>query len=300
MKSRWSLYLFLFSVLLIAYVAPAYAASFNVSRPSTNTYGIIGQREISMSAKISGGNQPFDAIFKVYLNGDQVYSSECFCHETISFNYMPKKAGDHKMEITLVDKDGTSTTLYSTIPVSGLPRYEYPETWEATMKDVTLTGDYRNDLIAIANSQLGYTADNAFIVKNGKHFYNRYGEWYGAPYSEWCVMFISFCANYANIPQAVLPKEANAKNLMDYIMESDAFHTKDSDYVPQKGDIIFLDYAGAGFPNHAGIVERCSGDTVYTVEGNTTQGVAKKEYPLDFESLVGFGSFQTLMDRAGL
>ena len=72
--------------------------------------------------------------------------------------------------------------------------------WEATMSGVVLTGDYRADLLAIAETQLGYCEstrnfiiDEAGLVKG----YTRYGQWYGIPYGDWCAMFVSFCLRYA-------------------------------------------------------------------------------------------------------
>ena len=296
-----SFVLFLCLLTSFSHIQSASALSFSVSRPSTNGYGIVDEREITMSVKLSDGLQPFDITFQVYFNGSSVYRTEAYANEKCTFHYMPQKAGDYRMEMTIRDQGNSSVTLDAKIPVSTTPRYEYPEIWEATLKDVALTGNLKDDLLSVARSQIGYTADSAFIFREGgKHFYSRYGEWYGAPYAEWCVMFISFCAHYANVPQSILPRDAGVVSMMNYMIESNAFHAKASDYIPGKGDIIFLDYLGSGMPTHAGIVESCTDGIIVTVEGNTSQGVASKSYPLDYEYLVGFGSFQTLAERAGL
>ncbi|MBQ9198498.1 MAG: CHAP domain-containing protein [Clostridia bacterium] len=300
-KKLLSLFL---SVMLLSVCLPApnaQALSFTVTRPTTNGYGIVGEREITMSVKLSGGQQPFEIRFRVYLNDKCVHSIEGYCNEGCTMHYMPKKAGTYRMELTIADQSHDSTVLTSKIQVSPIPRYEYPETWEATLKDVELTGNLQDDMLAVAKSQLGYDDDNAFIMRDGgKHFYSRYGEWYGAPFAEWCVIYLSFCAHYANVPETVFPPESNAKNLMDYTAEAGGFHPKGDGYTPQKGDIIFLDYMGQGIPTHAGFVDDYADGVVYTVEGNTSQGVVEKEYALDYESLIGFGSFQALMDRAGI
>lgn len=77
----------------------------------------------------------------------------------------------------------------------------------------SLSGDWSADLLTVAQSQLGYTqseknfevdADDGVTVRH----YTRYGEWYGNPYGSWDVMFLSYCLNYAGIPQSAIPQRA--------------------------------------------------------------------------------------------
>lgn len=77
----------------------------------------------------------------------------------------------------------------------------------------SLSGDWSADLLTVAQSQLGYTqseknfevdADDGQTVRH----YTRYGQWYGNPYGEWDVMFLSYCLNYAGIPQSAIPQRA--------------------------------------------------------------------------------------------
>ncbi len=193
----------------------------------------------------------------------------------------------------MTDSDGVSESRETTIEVSPKPRQEFPDTWEATLQDVELTGNWADDFLAVAASQVGYTEDPAFIYKDGvERHYSRYGEWYGAPYSEWCIMFISFCLHYAGVPKDVIPQEAGCGALMEFFQKKNAFYPAGSDYAPGKGDIIFLDFAKKKAPTHAGIVESFDGEKVYTIDGNTTKGVVEKSYDLTDPQLVGFGSFR--------
>ena len=79
--------------------------------------------------------------------------------------------------------------------------------------NTTLSGLWTEDLLTVAQSQLGYEqseknfeldADDGVTVRH----YTRYGEWYGNPYGEWDVMFLSYCLNYAGIPQSAIPQRA--------------------------------------------------------------------------------------------
>ena len=79
--------------------------------------------------------------------------------------------------------------------------------------NTSLSGLWTEDLLTVAQSQLGYEqseknfeldADDGVTVRH----YTRYGEWYGNPYGEWDVMFLSYCLNYAGIPQSAIPQRA--------------------------------------------------------------------------------------------
>lgn len=61
-------------------------------------------------------------------------------------------------------------------------------------------------------------------------------------------------------------------------------------YVPAPGDIIFFDWEQDGESDHVGIVEYVEGDYVHTVEGNTSNSVARRSYRLDSSSVIGYGT----------
>lgn len=51
---------------------------------------------------------------------------------------------------------------------------------------------------------------------------------------------------------------------------------------------LFFDWEGDGESNYVGIVERCEGGIVYTVEGNFNDAVRERCYPIDFSSIMGY------------
>ena len=88
---------------------------------------------------------------------------------------------------------------------------ESASVWEQTIPQ-TLSGQWRADVVAVAESQLGYAASTRnYIVDEagGMHGYTRYGAWYGSPYGEWCAMFASFCLHYAGVPEDSIPAQAD-------------------------------------------------------------------------------------------
>jgi hypothetical protein len=50
----------------------------------------------------------------------------------------------------------------------------------------------------------------------------------------------------------------------------------------------FFDWEGDGESNHVGIVERCEGGIVYTVEENSDDAVRERCYPINFSSTMGY------------
>ena len=57
---------------------------------------------------------------------------------------------------------------------------------------------------------------------------------------------------------------------------------------PHEGDQIFFSYS-AGEVSHTGIVEQISGNKVITIEGNTSDCVARRSYTIGASSIYGYG-----------
>ena len=64
---------------------------------------------------------------------------------------------------------------------------------------------------------------------------------------------------------------------------------KDSGYMPAHGDLIFFDWENDGVSAHVGIVECADSATVYTIEGNTSDSVARRSYMTGSVKIMGYG-----------
>ena len=64
---------------------------------------------------------------------------------------------------------------------------------------------------------------------------------------------------------------------------------RDGSYTPAAGDIIFFDWGNNGTIDHVGIVERVSGGTVHTIEGNSGDKVARRSYSIGSSNIYGYG-----------
>lgn len=171
---------------------------------------------------------------------------------------------------------------------------ETPDVWEATFAEVELTGKWPEDVLAIAQTQLGYhesTRNYAVWEDESLHGYTRYGDWYGYPHGDWCAMFVSFCLHYADVKDMPLDCEVNSwiKNLT----EEKLYHTPEN-YTPKPGDLIFFDWQNNDSADHVGLVAEIIPETEYepvkikTLEGNSSNSVEYVYYDLDSPVIFGY------------
>lgn len=170
---------------------------------------------------------------------------------------------------------------------------ETAEDWENTLTGVELSGVWTDDLIAIAESQLGYAESTAnyVLTEDGEtKGYTRYGAWYGLPYEDWCAMFISFCLNYAEIPADLIPRAASCQSWIDTLASEEwNLYVTAADNTPAAGDLVFFDTDGDDSADHVGIVAELIGAAeLKTIEGNSGGKVQYVTYDMDDESIMGY------------
>ena len=167
--------------------------------------------------------------------------------------------------------------------------------WQKTFEQVIFTGDWIEDTIAIAQTQLGYTESvrNYQVTENGDiKGYTRYGDWYGNRYGDWCAMFVSFCLNYAEVED--FPLEAGCENWMNALKEKEVWQEAEGDCIPERGQIVFFNRDELSDADHVGIVTEVLTDddgsiTITTIEGNESNAVNQKEYAADDDTIMGYG-----------
>lgn len=152
---------------------------------------------------------------------------------------------------------------------------ETAEIWEQTLPD-KLTGNGPEDLILVAESQLGYqeSEKNYIITEDGSvEGYSRYGEWNGAPYENWCKAFVEFCLNYAEI-------------------DNDMLEQKSTEYIAAVGDIICFDQEIAGYEQMAIVSEIDETEGwIKVIEGDVSGEVARCTYDLTDVRISGYLAF---------
>lgn len=145
------------------------------------------------------------------------------------------------------------------------------------LKQVTLTGDSRTDIVNIALSQVGYQEGNSSKQLSGEvkgsYNYTEYGRWYGVQ-SAWCGIFVSWCAAMAGVDTNVVPQQAYVPSTLHWFKMQDRAYSRrqvaSGKYIPQPGDIIFFHYGQSSVStDHVGIVVGYEDGLIYTVEGNS-------------------------------
>ena len=140
------------------------------------------------------------------------------------------------------------------------------------------TGLFGNrQLVNIAKGQLGN--------EGGEKFWS----WYGfTSREEWCACFVSWCANQAGLIQSgAVPKFSLCTDGKNWFQNQGKWQGAGS--MPSPGAIVFFDWEHDGTCDHVGIVERCDGTTVYTIEGNSGDAVKERSYAISSNSIMGYG-----------
>ena len=164
---------------------------------------------------------------------------------------------------------------------------ETADIWERTLP-AALSGNWANDLIAVAESQLGYhESTNNYILDEGGyiHGHTRYGAWYGSPYGDWCAMFASFCLHYAGIPERAFPYEAGCTRWVELLTQAGLYTTG----APERGALAFFDKNADGLADHVGIVTAVSDDGFQTIEGNLGKAVVSQTHSYADGEVLGYG-----------
>lgn len=159
------------------------------------------------------------------------------------------------------------------------------------------TGDYAYDLIQVALTQEGYhekaTNDDLESKTGNSGFGNwtKYGAWYdGGAYNGgfWCAMFVSWCADQANIPPSIIEPNCRANEIRQKFINIGLFQypiVNGNIYSPKIGDLICFDH-------HIGIVISSDSEYVYIIDGNfhTNNDVRQREYTLTDTSIIGYAT----------
>lgn len=162
---------------------------------------------------------------------------------------------------------------------------ETAELWEKTFAGVTLTGNWRQDTLAIAETQLGYaeSTKNYVVAEDGETVkgYTRYGAWCGEPYGDWNVMFLTFCLHYAGV-------EGVDRDCGGWVTSwADAFEPAQS-HTPAVGDLVLFDRDGDGTADRAGLVAQITDSGFAAMEGDAEDAVRLLTYGTDDPGILGY------------
>ena len=148
-----------------------------------------------------------------------------------------------------------------------------------------------------SNSQLDDKTANAGsgnYTKYARDFDKKYPNWYNGKKNgfAWCDMFVDWCFltayGYENALRLLCQPEkstgAGCKYSLRFYKKKGQFHTSS----PKPGDQIFFG-TSLDDVSHTGIVEKVTASKVHTIEGNTSNQVARRNYALSNSRILGYG-----------
>ena len=170
---------------------------------------------------------------------------------------------------------------------------ETAEIWEQTFGDVTLTGDWRLDTLAIARSQLGYAEStrNYAVAEDGqtRMGYTRYGAWKGDPYGDWNALFAAFCLHYGGAENIPTDKDCGswAAALADAFLPAQSHEAA-------PGELVFFDRDGDGTADWVAIVaevtagEEGAPSGITVIAGDADDAVQQRSYTAEDPTILGY------------
>ncbi len=181
------------------------------------------------------------------------------------------------------------STLSTTEEEASVPAAAAEKTdWAALAAEVELTGNWRDDLIAIAESQLGYHEENGVSL---------YGEWAERPTADWTAHFINWVATQAGLTKKQFPHGNTYKYLRIEMNDVGALKRVSRYNYPSYGDLALIEADGQQL---VGIVAFISNGYASVIHGDDNGAVTQKSYKVETAEFDYYVDLNVLMERAGI
>ena len=166
------------------------------------------------------------------------------------------------------------------------PSFVAVDTTEPPIVEEELT--VAETIVEIARSKIGFYPSNI----------NEFTSWYYGRETDayWCCIFVSWCADQAGALGTAVPKRASCVSMKNWFEKRGEYYPVDSGYIPQKGDIVFINTAvdGTDAIHHVDIITedgfiksgntykiRCIGGNTSDINYNGSEYVTEKTRPVD-------------------
>lgn len=169
--------------------------------------------------------------------------------------------------------------------------------WENSFASVRLKDNWDENIVAIAQTQIGYQESSLNYVtrESGEQKgYTRYGEWHGESYEDWDALFAAFCIRYAGIED--YPIESDCSQWVDLLSRNEEnLYIESRFHTPLPGELAFFDRDKDLRADHVGIVTEVLTDDagalvqLKTIEGNVEGSVKAVSYNQEEIDSIGYG-----------
>ena len=180
---------------------------------------------------------------------------------------------------------GVSASSFATTDKTNLNAVQATQPNEETAEEETVNP--AEEIVKIARSKIGFYPSNI----------NEFTTWYYGYETDayWCSIFVSWCADQVGALGTAVPKRSSVDAMRDWFVNKGLYHAATTDYVPQKGDILFINTAvdGTDDVHHVDIVTengfiinrrvkyvKCIGGNTSDLNYNGSEYVTEKSRPV--------------------
>lgn len=162
--------------------------------------------------------------------------------------------------------------------------------WEALAKSVEKTGDWREDLVAIAQSQVGYTEES-----DGTTIY---ADWAGYENgANWTALFVNWVANKAGLTTKQFPSGDSYASLVNAMRKVNAVKTISRSNYPVSGDLALIKANGQEL---VAFVVYVSNGYASVIHGDDQGAVTRVTYRVSSSNFSTYIDLNELLERAGV
>ena len=276
--------------ILLAILMPIIAiVSFFTGNFNIDTSGIQQKIEASLTAEQKAQMAEAEKVLKNVeseLKKKKCSDEQILQARVITVVILHDKVSDKDFVTKLANcfkKDQKTNNLISNINRTFGTTVEV-EDFEMLMNAINSSGNSSNsDIVQVAAKEIGNAGGE------------KYWKWYGFPTRvEWCCIFVSWCANQCGyINSGLVPKYSVVDDGANWFRQKNQWLPGSA--TPSPGNIIFFDWAYDGLDgkgDHTGIVEKVENGIVYTIEGNSSDQVSRRQYSVGNREILGYGKFK--------
>ncbi len=157
--------------------------------------------------------------------------------------------------------------------------------WLALAKKARRTGLWRDDMVSVAISQVGYAQE-----KDGTTLYGQHAD-------GWTALFIAWLADQAGVPEAHFPRESSYSDMCARLEKMGAVKKITRTTYPVNGDLALIE---AQSRQLLGVVAYVSDGYAAVIHGDDNGRVTRTTYLVDSPEFNRYVDLNVLMERAGI
>ena len=161
--------------------------------------------------------------------------------------------------------------------------------WAAAAKTIRLTGAWREDIVNIARTQIGYSENS-----NGLTIYH---DEKAEEATDWTALFVNWVADQAGLTTKQFPHANEYASLRSAMDKVHALKKISRTAYPTAGDLLLID---DGSHKLVGIVEYVSNGYANVIHGDDHGKVTRSNWQLMTSSVRYYIDLNVLMERAGI